>query len=82
MAQCTGDRIIVPCIFNLYFLEFSKISVVNFHFCRTMLLKRNFLGALHRHIPELHGIELGTTGQATTSNGERGSESKGGGGGF
>lgn len=47
-----------------------------------MLLKRNFLGALHRHIPELHGVELGTTGQATSSHGERGSESKEGGGGI
>lgn len=42
-----------------------------------MPLKRNFLGALHRHIPESHGVNSGTTGQGTSSNGERGFEFKG-----
>ena len=79
MAQCTDNRITVPCIFILYFSEFPKISVVNFYFCRYKIshLKRNFLGALPRHIPESHGVNSGTTGQGTSSNGERGSEFKG-----
>lgn len=45
---------------------------MNFSFCR------DFLGALNRHIPQLHGIDLGTIGQATSSSGGRGSESEGG----
>ena len=32
---------------------------------------------MHRHIPELHGVNIGTTGQGTPSNGEKGSEFKG-----
>lgn len=43
-----------------------------------MLLKRNYLGALNRHIPELYGVDLGTRGQATSRSGREGSESEGG----
>lgn len=42
-----------------------------------MLLKRNLLGAHIRHMPELNGVNLGTIGQATPSNGRRGSEPEG-----
>lgn len=34
------------------------------------------MGALNRHIPELYGVDFGTTGQATSSSGRKGSESE------